>query len=107
MSLRLSRLRLYMFLNSSPPFLSVSLSIIDLFKVFSVSRVIIFIESFRFLYLSSSYGKRSCVINVATLVTKQLHPAIGTPIAVPNQLIHSELPNFTPTTLIKISKLIL
>ena len=58
--------------------------------------VINFVQSFSFVCLSLSFERNSSVINVATPVIKEVHPAIGTPKKVPTPVRDSDEPTVTP-----------
>ena len=69
--------------------------------------VIIFTQSFSFVYLSLSFEKHSFVNNVATLAKKELQLAIGTPMLVPIPVKDNDVPTVSRLTPTKISKIVI
>ena len=69
--------------------------------------VIIFIQTFRFVYLSLSLEKYSFVFCVATLARKELHPAIGTPELVPTPVMDSDVTIVSWLTRTRISGMVI
>ena len=69
--------------------------------------VFIFIQSLSFEYLNLGFEKYSFVINVAILVTIEVHSAIGTHVLAPTPVVYNEIPTANLLTPVKISKIVI
>ena len=66
--------------------------------------MIILYQSFSCVNLRFNFVRDSVLINVATLVNKELHPEIGAPTLVPTPIKDTDVPTVTLLTTAKISE---